>query len=295
MITRTLSLLVCLLLGCSSANNPTDGGADVATPYPIDHTPVATAPATYKGLPLQLVANGTPSVSAVDGRIGVVCIGMSNANQECDDFITRFNTEYRAATNPAVVVVNCAVGGHAIERWNDPAFDGDLWRRCVDTRLPAAGLRVEQVRVLWHKAANQFTNPGVSYPASGSDYDVFLRNLGTFAQRVPTFFPATQAVYTTSRSYGGFGAPNRGEPLSYEEGHALNTWLRSNARVGGVWYGWGPYIWAPDCAAGITNAAGTCYVRADYVADGVHPSASGRAKVSAQLHAFFLTQSWYRR
>lgn len=103
-------------------------------------------------------------------------------------------------------------------------------------------------------------------------------------------------MYTSSRSYGGFaGSPGRGEPLSYEEGHALNSWLGEDREVLGVWHGWGPYLWAPDCSTGVSNGGGVCYVREDYVADGVHPSASARAKVSALLHARFRQESWYRR
>jgi hypothetical protein len=105
-----------------------------------------------------------------------------------------------------------------------------------------------------------------------------------------------QAVYTSSRSYGGFaGSVGRGEPLSYEEGHALNAWLRDNRTVDGVWYGWGPYLWAPECATGMTNRGGVCYVREDYVADGVHPNEGARAKVSGLLHARLLREAWYRR
>lgn len=296
--------LIALLVACNVASDEeTTGpsGADVTAPYPLQRADLsANTPATYKGLPLQLVNHGTPTVTAVDGKIGVVCVGMSNGNQECADFIERFAAGYALAAAPGITIVNCAVGGHAIERWNDPAYDADLWQRCINTRVPAAGLRLDQVRVIWHKAANQFTTGpnGAAlplYPAAGSDYEAFVANLTRFSTRVKAFFPNVQAVYTTSRSYGGFGSANRGEPLSYEEGHALNTWLRSNPNVGGVWYGWGPYIWAPDCATRMTNDFGVCYERADYVADGVHPSATGRAKVSAQLHTFFLTQSWYRR
>jgi hypothetical protein len=171
----------------------------------------------------------------------------------------------------------------------------------VSRRLPAAGVRLDQVRVLYHKAANQFTTgPGGTalplFPATGSDFENFIRNLDAFAQRVKAKFPAVQAVYTTSRSYGGFAdGAARGEPLSYEEGHALNEWLGDHRSVDGVWHGWGPYIWAPACPSGVTNGARVCYDRADYVDDGVHPSPSGRAKVSAMIHNRLLLETWYRR
>lgn len=275
-------------------------GADVVIPFPIDrgddgpHTP-----GTYKGLPLRLVDNGRPDVAAVEGIIGVVCIGMSNASQECGDFISRTRTEYAGEVNAAVRIVNCAVGGHAIERWNDPAFDVTLWDRCIGQRLPAAGVRVDQVRVIYHKAANQFTTAGgaplPSYPAAGSDFENFRASLQIFAARVKGKFPSVQAVYTSSRSYGGFAdSPGRGEPLSYEEGHALNAWLGARRHVDGVWYGWGPYLWAPSCDSGGTNGGGICFDRADYVADGVHPSASGEAKISSLIHARMSLESWYR-
>jgi hypothetical protein len=277
-------------------------GLDVTEPFPIDRGDDGVGtPGSYKGLWLRLASTGTPVVTAVDGIIGVVCIGMSNASQECGDFITRLGGEYAAEINPAVRVVNCAVGGHAIEKWIDPAFDGTLWDACIDHRLAAAGLRLDQVRVIYHKAANQFTTaaggaPLPGYPATGSDYQNFLDNLSGFAARVKTEFPAVQAVYTSSRSYGGFaGSQGRSEPLSYEEGHALNTWLRDNPAVDGAWYGWGPYLWAPACDTGITNKGGACYDRQDYVADGVHPAASGQAKVSAMIHARLLREEWYRR
>ncbi|MBW3554292.1 MAG: hypothetical protein KY466_12310 [Gemmatimonadetes bacterium] len=303
MRSRTTVLVLCAAVaGCGGGvTAPTD--TDTTTPVALDAGALGgDGPTTYKGLPLALVDNGAPAVEPVAGVIGVVCIGMSNGNQECADYQQRVGGEYAASIAPGVRVVNCAVGGHAIERWSDPAYDDVLWRRCIDERLPAAGVRLDQVRVIWHKAANQFTTlPGGGgakplYPAAGSDYEAFLENLASFAARVRGWFPDVQAVYTSSRSYGGFAlSAGRGEPLSYEEGHALNTWLSSRPEVEGVWYGWGPYLWAPACASGETNGSGICYDRADYVDDGVHPSPSGRAKVSALLHARFLEESWYAR
>src|SRR5687767_6220697 len=271
-------------------------GADVVTPFPIDRGDDGLdTPGSYKGLPLRLASNGSPVVTAVDGVIGLVCVGMSNASQECADFQSRVRAQYASQVNPAVRIVNCAVGGHAIERWIDPAYDATLWNRCISQRLSEAGIRLDQVRVIYHKAANQFAGAAL-YPAAGSDYEEFIDNLEQFARRVKSKFSAVQAVYTSSRSYGGFaGTPGRGEPLSYEEGHALNTWLSANKSIDGIWFGWGPYLWAPACSTGITNKGGVCYDRADYVSDGVHPSNLGEEKMSRLLHARFSAESWYRR
>lgn len=301
-------IAMCVAWSCGTGGSTTpdlddsgDPGPDTSIPFPIDRgSDGPSAPVRYKGLALRLTDNGAPVVTPVDGMIGLVCVGMSNGNQECGDYQSRVSAELSSDINAAVRVVNCAVGGNAVERWNDPAEDVDLWDRCIAQQLPAAGVRLDQVRVIWHKAANQFTTgPGGAalpiYPSAGSDYENFRNNLSVFASRVRGKFPAVQAVYTSSRSYGGYAnSASRGEPLSYEEGHALNQWLAVNAAVDGVWYGWGPYIWAPACGTSPKNASGVCYDRADYVADGVHPSASGRAKVSRMLHARFSQHAWYR-
>ncbi len=282
--------------------SPDPGELDVSEPYPIDRgSRGGGAPATYKGLPLKLADNPPPTITPVDGVIGLVCVGMSNARLECDALIQELAGGWQAAVNPQVRVANCSLGGHAIERWIDPAYDATLWDDCRDRRLPQAGILPGQVRVLYHKAANQFTvGPGSTplplYPDPGSDYQAFLAHLSDFAARVPVEFPSVRAVYSSSRTYGGFaGSPGRGEPLSYEEGHALNTWLGSHGTVAGVWHGWGGYLWAPDCAAGITNLSGVCFLRSDFQSDGVHPTAEGSRKIAAIVHARFLTQSWYRR
>lgn len=303
----TLALVLALFGKCASApTSETDDtlpppGLDTQQPFPIDRgDDGAHTPGTYKGLWLRLVDNGRPVVSPVDGVIGVVCVGMSNANQECGDWIQRLAGEFQGSVDPSVRVVNCAVGGHAIERWIDPSYDPVLWTDCIQHRLPQAGVRPDQVVVLYHKAANQFTTGSggavlPSYPAAGSDYANFLANLTAFSARVKSKFPSMAAVYTSSRSYGGFaGSSGRGEPLSYEEGHALNTWLAGNRTIDDVWYGWGPYLWAPSCASGITNKSGACYDRVDYVADGVHPSPSGEAKISRMIHDRFRQEDWYR-
>jgi hypothetical protein len=303
-----LQLTCCIIAAACSSNGGVDPldeqgvppGGDVATPFAIDRGDQPGTPGTYKGLWLRLAATGEPTVGAVDGIVGVVCVGMSNGNQECNELILQLAGAWQSEVSAAVRLVNCAVGGHAIERWVDPAYDAALWDSCINTRLQQRGVRLDQVRVIYHKAANQFgSGPGGSalpfYPVAGSDYDNFFANLSAFAARVKQHFPAVAAVYTSSRSYGGFSnRADRGEPLSYEEGHALNGWLASNAVVDGVWYGWGAYLWAPDCASGETNGSAVCYVRSDYQADGVHPTGSGRLKIARMMHDRLRQHAWYR-
>jgi hypothetical protein len=270
-------------------------GLDTTTPFPIDRTGRPGEPTTYKGLGLGLTDTGAPAVTPVRGKIGVVCVGMSNATQECQAFRQRLAAGWSAEVNPEVTVVDCAVGSHALERWIDPAYDGVLWDACRKTKLPAAGLASDQVRVVWHKAANG-SGAAVTYPDPGSDYATFQANLTAFARRVREELPSVQAVYTSSRSYGGFSdRPERGEPLSYEEGQALNGWLAANPSVDGAWYGWGPYLWAPDCATGLANGAGRCYVVGDYQPDHVHPAAGALEKITTMLHERLLREAWYRR
>lgn len=308
LIRRRPFLLLCTtaLAACANGEQVTAHRQELDTrsPWPIDAGGSGPdAPTTYKGLPLRLVERAAPTIIPVDGRIGVVCIGMSNANQECSRLIAATDPggPWAGEMSQAVRLVNCAVGGHAIERWNDPAYDAVLWRDCIERKIPARGLRANQVRVVLHKAANQF-GMGLGgtalphYPDPSANFAAFQRNLGLFAARVRVQFPSVQAVYTSSRTYGGFTArPERGEPQSYEEGHALNQWLMQHTTVDNVWYGWWGYLWAPACGQGVPNASGTCFDRGDFVDDAVHPTPAGEIKLARIQHDRLRREAWYRR
>ena len=290
-----------LLISACSQHTDLSSTIDSDRPYPIFKNPDATnAPDSYKGLQLALTDNGDPELNNTSGKTLtlMVCIGMSNAYQECEKFIRGVNEAWVDQVRPEIKVVNCAKGGHAIEKWNDPAYDDVLWDACADT-LNQQGYSLQQVKVVLHKAANQYTlGPEGQqlpfYPDTESDYYNFKDNLGIFADRVTTFFPNLDAVFTSSRSYGGFtDRAARGEPLSYEEGHALNVWLKENSLYSGVWFGWGPYIWAPSCTSGIVNGHGICYDREDYESDGVHPSPSGEIKIATMWHRKLSQYQWY--
>jgi len=80
-----------------AAAEATVSGADSQVPIPLD-----AGTGTYKGLPLGLQDNGAPTITPVDGVIGLVCIGMSNAFQECEDFIAKLGSEFAGQVNPQV-------------------------------------------------------------------------------------------------------------------------------------------------------------------------------------------------
>lgn len=296
--------IVMVLSGCEFGLDPTpdDGsppGYDVEEPFPIDRGDDGlTTPGKYKGLWLRMVNNGTPLVEPVEGRIGVVCIGMSDPATECGDYIARINSHWIGDVASEVVVLNCGRPGAGIEDWLNAEHDWNLWGACLNVLLPYIPIRRDQIRVVYHTAANRQTTradgtPLPTYPHPESDYQNLYDNLDTFAERVTTFFPNVQAVYTSSRNYAGFAGG--GEPLSYEEGHAVNSWLGQNSMVNGVWYGWGAYAWAPDCASEVMNGGGICYNQTDFDEGGLHSSPVGRGKVSWLIHHRLLLEGWYRR
>ena len=294
-------------------------GPNTVSPFAVDRGLEGTdTPGTYKGLPLRLYSTGEPTVTPVRGVIGVVCIGMSNSYRECNHYI---DTYFAGGTpdgsiSSQVRIANCAVGGSAIERW--VSGDDKTWDPCLigangqPSHIQRAGFELDQVRVIYHKAANQFTAdpndsnlPLPAYPDPNSDYQNFYENLEAFADKAIQKIPNLQAVYTSSRIYGGFSTrPSRNEPLSYEEGHALNSWLADRIGPTGlrddVWFGWGPYIWAGACESGESeggpnaNASGVCYEQADMASDGMHPGAGAQQKITRMIHERWLRSPWYQ-
>lgn len=293
---------------CDSAldpvpNNGSPPGPDVNQPFPIDRGDEGVrTPGTYKGLWLRLADTGQPTITPVDSLVVVLCIGMMESAGGCADFTARITSHWVNERASNVFVVNCGQAGFGIESWMDPDFDRLLWEPCLYLLQQWFGLRDRHVTILYsHVASETDTSGGAglpAYPDPESGFFKMKENLTTFTKRLPHFLPNLKAVYLSSRTYGGFstrgeGAPH--EPDSYEEGHALNSWISENARSGRIWYGWGAYQWAPACESGITNGQEICYYRDDYRANGFSPSASGRGKMSWQMHYRLLREDWYRR
>jgi hypothetical protein len=160
---------------------------------------------------------------------------------------------------------------------------------------------LDQVKVVWAKNADMFTEEGITLPDPQADYYNLITNIGLLSQKIGSEFPSVQAVFHTSRIYGGYVADNkqaaRGEPISYEGGFATNAVIEKYQRgelPGSPWMGWGPYIWANGTTP---NGSGIFWDRSDFQGtngENQHPSVNGSTKVADALHNFFMQFDWYR-
>lgn len=290
--TRIARLASLFLVASGMAGCETDPTHPIAIEQPA--RPVALdllAPgATWHGYPGGLADNGTPTVTPVNGRIVIVAISMSNGFMEMNRFIERYADHPEVASR--IGLVNCAKGGHALERWLSMA---SLWDECRQ-KIQAAGFTPAQVRVVWAKNANQFTDHGRTLPDPNADFHDLVANIAALSQRIGAEFPAVQAVFHSSRIFGGYsGRADRGEPMSYEGGLAINEVIRMQQRgqlPGAPWIGWGPYLWADGA---VPNGGGIAWLESDFQSDRVHPSTAGQTKVADALHRFFMQFDWYRR
>lgn len=260
---------------------------------PAPHA-AAAAKETAKIVPLD--AEGKPSAS---GKIVLVSISMSNATQEFSFFKRVADTDLRKS--PRLAIVDCAQGGQAMAEWA-PA-KGAPWKESM-RRLTQAGVSPNQVQVAWIKLANKGPS-GELWEHGGKLRDDTLAVL----QNAKAVFPNLRIAYLGSRTYGGYsGGRLNPEPYAYESGFAARRLILD--QIGGdaeLNYDadrglvksplllWGPYLWADGATP--RKSDGLVWARNDFGPDAIHPSESGKKKVSDQLLKFFTTdhdaKTWF--
>lgn len=245
-----------------------------------------------------LDADGKP---AKNGKIVLVSISMSNATQEFSFFKRIADADKDKSS--LLTIVDCAQGGQAMAQWVDPK--GRAWTE-ADRRLESAGISPKQVQVAWVKLANIAPSGELQDHGKKLQKDTLI-----VLQNAKARFPNLRIAYLGSRIYGGFSTGRLNpEPYAYEGAFAAR-WLiqdqikgtpelnydAARGEVKAPLLLWGPYIWA-DGTTG-RKGDGLKYERGDFVADGVHPSNSGRDKVAQQLLKFFksdpLAKSWFAK
>jgi hypothetical protein len=230
---------------------------------------------------------------AADGIIGFVALSMSNATQEFSHF--KRMADASALKHARVTIVDCAQGGQAMAEW--ASADARTWQ-VTRERLSAAGVAPAQVQVAWVKLANK--SPSGSLEEHGRKLE---RDTLALLHHARALFPNLRVVYFGSRTYGGYATGGLNpEPYAFESAFAAR-WLIERQMRGDPELAltrtplllWGPYLWA-DGTRG-RKFDGLVWERGDFVADGVHPSPTGRQKVAELLMNFLtadpLAKSWF--
>jgi len=226
-------------------------------------------------------------IAAVEGKIALLSLGMSNTTQEFQAFQKLAGAD--AGLNPRLMIVDGAQGGQAAEITADPK--ARFWS-VVEERVAAAAVTPGQVQAVWLKQA--IIQPTQPFPAEARRLESYL--IATLHNAMERF-PNLKIAYLSSRIYGGYAStPLNPEPHAYESAFAVKwviarqlagapelNWDPARGAVRSPWLAWGPYLWA-DGVQGRRD--GLLWQREDLAADGTHPSLPGREKVGRLLLEF---------
>ncbi len=231
--------------------------------------------------------DGNPSGS---GKIGMVCIGMSNASREFSQFIQLAEADSRK--NPNLRMIDAALEGTSASQMAVPG--GEYWKH-VDRQLQRFELTATQVQVAWLKPAQGYETPG--FPEKARRIQKAMHSI---IEILTAKFSQLKLVYVSSRIYGGYSKIDLNpEPIAYESAFGVK-WLieerinKSNPNGSLPWVSWGPYLWADGMTP---RSDGLIWEPSEFEPDGVHPSAQGALKVATMLLEFFgsdpTTQPWF--
>jgi hypothetical protein len=232
-----------------------------------------------------LNANGQPD--SVNGKIGMMSMGMSNTMQEFAPFIELVNGD--PAVNDQLVLVNGATAGQASSKWVD--LDSPAWVR-ANLEIEDAGLTPEQIQVVWVKLARFGSG---NFP----QFALLLQDdLEIIARNILIQYPNTKIAYYSSRTRAyAYWTGLSPEPDAFEGGFAVKWMIEkqingdpslnydpANGPVEVPYFSWSAYLWAD----GLTpRSDGLVWTQADLEDDCIHPSANGEAKVANLLYDFF--------
>ncbi len=220
-----------------------------------------------------LDAQGRP---AVDGRVVLLSISMSNATQEFSRFKRIADAD--PAKSAALTIVDGAQGGQAMAEWAPP--EAPAWAE-AERRLKAAGVSPPQVQVAWIKLANKSPSGDLAAHVGKlrEDTRAVIRN-------AKARFPNLRACFLSSRIYGGYATSTLNpEPYAYESAFAVRGLILDPKDAPLLL--WGPYLWGDGTTPRTSD--GLVWTREDLARDGTHPSESGKDKVARLLLNFFKT------
>jgi hypothetical protein len=259
------------------------------------HGPHAEALRKRTGAVQPLNAEGKPDPA---GKIVVVGIGASVCKQVFDALAELGPTA--EGKRPEVVFINCARGGHDVNKISDP--ERRYWE-FAKAAVERAGYSAAQVQVAWYQS-DDLRDVRTDFPGRPQRLqEAIARNMRELKQH----FPSTQLCYHSARHTTAF-APDtsakekHGEPRPYHVGWAVKWLLEAQAagqadlRFEGdhpvaPLVTWATYFWTEADQA---RPDGYRWTRDEVVKDGIHLSGSGKARVANELLAFWRTDPFAR-
>lgn len=233
----------------------------------------------------------------LEGKIGLLSIGMSNTDMEFGAFIEM--VRQNPQVNSHLALINGAQPNRTAERWVDPL--APPWME-IERRLERQRLSAAQVQVAWIK---QTHTRGGDFPAKAqalqSDLEAIARNLrAKFPNLKLAFFSSRTRSYMIERGLSP-------EPVAFEGGFAVkwmiekqingDAGLNYDPAMGDAavpYLSWGPYLWIDGTQPRLD---GRVWLAEDLRSDCTHPSQAGTRKVAEMLFEFFstdsLTRSWF--
>ncbi len=238
---------------------------------------------------------------ASNGKIGFISMGMSNANI----FFAGLRDSAIAFPflNSKLTMINGATGGFDIDAMLDTT--GQYWTT-LNQKLTFAGITNNQVQVIWFMQAKHIS--GIPQNEGIEHIEIMESKFLQAFHYFKIIFPNLKQIYCSGRDYGGYSQPGGGNPEPYSfytnwafrklverqiNGDTLLTYSGSNAKT--AWLSWANNVWADGKNSRTDGFNWHC--PDDVQQDGVHPNASGKAKVASLLFQFFksdTTSFWFR-
>jgi hypothetical protein len=244
-----------------------------------------------------LDASGKPSS---DGKIVIAGIGAS----VCRQIFAQLEALPPAANrSPAVVLLNCALGGQDVNKIADPS---ERYWNAAKATLAKHEISTAQVQVVWYQS-DDLRDSRDDFPGRPQR---FKESLVQQMQLIKQHFPNARICYHSARHTTAFmpegeGKAKHAEPRPYHVGWAVKWLLEEQAggRPDLIFAGpeakspliaWSTYFWT---AGDKPRADGYRWAPEDVVKDGVHLSDAAQVRVANQLLAFFANdayaQKWY--
>jgi hypothetical protein len=232
------------------------------------------------------------------GKIVIVGIGASVCKQVFDEL--EAVAPKTRGISPSVVFVNCAKGGHDVNKISDP--ERQYWE-AAKAAVVKAGFAPAQAQVAWYQS-DELVDSRADFPGRPQRLqEAIAKNM----RELKHHFPNVRVCYHSARHTTAF-SPDKGakakhgEPRPYHVGWSVK-WLIEQQASGsdGLRFegkgavapliGWATYFW--------TNADrprndGYQWTREMNVADGIHLTVAGKSRVAGELLDFWRSDPYAR-